>query len=247
MSSPLMRVGTGRVGTLTPEQETILSQFKTKLQETGYWNEERHDDHMLLRFLRARKFVLEDAYTMIKNYEDWRKEIDLENLVRTFQIPHANEVAKLYPRFYHNIDKQSRPVYIEQLGKVNLPALTNLLGEDGASAADKQQQTLDIMLKHFAVGYENLLNGRFPACSKVAGKHVDQCFTILDIKDVGLGQISTVLPFIKATSKIAQDYYPEMMGKVSTSSFFIFIYLFNFIFNRCSLSTLLSYSVVLGV
>lgn len=58
----------GRVGFLTPEQETTLKQFRLDLEASGTLNVERHDDHTLLRFLRARKFVLAAAKKMIDEY-----------------------------------------------------------------------------------------------------------------------------------------------------------------------------------
>lgn len=58
----------GRVGYLTPEQQSTLNQFTVELKEASLFNQERHDDHTLLRFLRARKFQLPAAGKMIADY-----------------------------------------------------------------------------------------------------------------------------------------------------------------------------------
>lgn len=209
-----MPLGSGRVGTLTPEQEKLLGEFKTKLKEANLFNEERHDDHFLLRFLRARKFVLEDSFSMLKNFEEWRVEWDVDNLVKEFKLPHEEEVTEIYPRFYHQTDNLGRPIYVEQIGKVDINKMFNVLCPDEADPKVKYEKAMNLMLKHFIVGYEALQQQRFPACSEKAGKHIEQCYTILDMKGVALSQASTVVPFVRETAKIAQDYYPEMMGKM---------------------------------
>ncbi|KAI9293830.1 hypothetical protein K502DRAFT_317811 [Neoconidiobolus thromboides FSU 785] len=209
-----MKPGTGRVGCLTGDQEQALAEFKERLTAAGIFYPERHDDHFLLRFLRARKFNLDAAFEMLSNFENWRKEWDVDNLVKEYKLPHEEEVTAIYPRFYHQVDKMGRPLYIEQIGKVNVNKMFDILCPDEKDANVKYDKALNLMLKHFIVGYEILQNKKFPACSEKAGKHIEQCYTILDLKDVALSQATTVLPFVKETAKIAQDYYPEMMGKM---------------------------------
>ncbi|KAJ9085268.1 cytosolic factor, phosphatidylinositol/phosphatidylcholine transfer protein [Entomophthora muscae] len=113
-----MPEGSGRVGSLTSEQEEVLADIKVKLREAGLLNEKRHDDHFLLRFLRARKFNLENAFTMLKNFEEWRVEWEVDRLVEEFKLPYEETISELYPRFYHQVDRIGRPIYCEQLGKV---------------------------------------------------------------------------------------------------------------------------------
>lgn len=215
MSSPVpMPLGSGRVGTLTADQEKVLEEFKVKLREANLFHEVRHTDYFLLRFLRARKFSIEDAFLMLKNFEEWRKEWDVDTLVKEFKLPCEEEVTELYPRFYHQTDNQGRPIYCEHIGKVDINKMFNVLCPDETDSKVKYDKAMNLMLKHFIVGYERLLDQRFPACSEKAGKHIEQCYTILDMKGVALSQASTVVPFVRETAKIAQDYYPEMMGKM---------------------------------
>lgn len=39
-----------------------------------------YNDHFLLRYLRARKFKLDDTIKMFKDYINWRKENDVDNI-----------------------------------------------------------------------------------------------------------------------------------------------------------------------
>ncbi|KAL1920819.1 uncharacterized protein VTP21DRAFT_11454 [Calcarisporiella thermophila] len=192
---------TGRVGLLTPAQQTALTRFKDEIQKEGLYDEKRHTDHLLLRFLRARKFDHELTMTMFRNCEQWRKEFRVEELVRNFDFPEGERIARIYPRYYHKIDRLGRPIYVEHLGKIDINEMFQITTEDR-------------MIQAFVVSYEGLMNERFPACSLLAGRNIEQCFTILDLQGLSLMQVPSALGFIRRTSAIAQDYYPEMMGKM---------------------------------
>ncbi|KAL1917368.1 uncharacterized protein VTP21DRAFT_5024 [Calcarisporiella thermophila] len=200
-SAALSYGGTGRLDTLTPMQEVALERFRSELQQGGYFDPSRHDDHCLLRFLRARKFDLDATKAMFIACEKWRKEFGVDKLVKEFEFPEAEKIAKIYPRYYHKTDRIGRPIYIEHLGNIDVNELFKITTEDR-------------MLKQFVVGYEKLINQRFVACSAKAGRHIEQSFTIMDLKGVKMMNITTVLGFVRLTSSIAQDYYPELMGKM---------------------------------
>ena len=56
----------------------------------------------------------------------------------------------------------------------------------------------------------------FPICSAVAGKRIEKSVTILDLKGVSLMSLffGKVKTFTKIATKIAQDYYPEILGQL---------------------------------
>ena len=55
------KVYSGFMGDTSPEQDQCLTQFKEFVQATETNKEGRFDDYDLLRFCRARKFVLADV------------------------------------------------------------------------------------------------------------------------------------------------------------------------------------------
>lgn len=75
------------------------------------------------------------------------------------------------------------------------------------------------MLQYYAVLYETLLTTIFDGCTKAKIKaggednRVTQTITILDLKHVKLGSASKAYDFVKPVSAMAQNNYPEILGK----------------------------------
>jgi hypothetical protein len=95
--------------------------------------------------------------------------------------------------------QDGRPVYIEQYGKIDLNAMYKIT-------------TGDRMLQNLVVEYEKVADPRLPACSRKAGKLLETCCTIMDMKGVGVSRIPSVYGYVKQASAISQDHYPERLG-----------------------------------
>ena len=182
------------VETLTPEERKTLEQFKTSVE--GNW-----DDVTLCRFLRARKFVIEKSLEMFNNYLRWRQENDLAN-IHTYEFPEATPIKEFYPHGFHKTDRLGRLIYIERYGSLDMDRIFALTNEER-------------MIKYYIREYESMVTLRLPSCAVAAGHPVEQSLTILD-----LGGSSTklmkkkVYNFIKLASGVAQDYYPEILGRM---------------------------------
>jgi hypothetical protein len=74
------------------------------------------------------------------------------------------------------------------------------------------------LLRYYIYGYERLLHVIFPHLTKQSGKHIEQSVTILDLDGLAFSTIiskrAEIQQFLKLTSAIAQDNYPEIMGKL---------------------------------
>jgi len=90
-----------------------------------------------------------------------------------FDYPEGPKVDQYYPQFYHKTDKDGRPVYIEQMGKLDINALYKLT-------------TQERQLKHLVHEYELFLGDRLPACSAQTGTLVETSCTILDLYNAGI-------------------------------------------------------------
>ncbi|KAI9754081.1 MAG: cytosolic factor, phosphatidylinositol/phosphatidylcholine transfer protein [Chaenotheca gracillima] len=196
-TSPVVQ--TGHPGHTTKEQEAQVHQLRMGLEQAGC--KDRLDTLTLLRFLRARKFNVDLSKQMFLDCEKWRKEFGVEDLVKNFQYEEKSKVFEYYPQYYHKTDKDGRPVYIEQLGNVDLTAMYKIT-------------TADRMLQNLVVEYEKCADPRLPVCSRMSGQLVETCCTIMDLKGVGLGKARQVFGYVQQASGISQNYYPERLGKL---------------------------------
>ena len=70
------------------------------------------------------------------------------------------------------------------------------------------------MLKFHVQEYERAMRYIVPACSLIAGRHVDQTMAIMDVKGVGLRHLTgEVKGILSAITSIDQANYPETLGK----------------------------------
>ncbi|MCO5589685.1 hypothetical protein L7F22_043653 [Adiantum nelumboides] len=191
---------TGRPGHLDPGQEHQLKKFRQVIEEKGIYNPERHDEACLCRFLRARKWDFDASLAMFEASEQWRKDFKVDELYHNFEYPEKEKVDEIYPQYYHKTDNEGRPVYIEQLGKLDLKALY-------------QVTTPERQLQKLVVEYEKFQRERLPVCSHDRGELVETSCTIMDLKNVGISQFWKVSGYVQQASNIGQHYYPETMGK----------------------------------
>lgn len=95
--------------------------------------------------------------------------------------------------------QDGRPVYIEQMGKLDLNKLFSV------TTPERQVQRL-------VVEYEKFLRQRLPVCTALRddGLIVDTSCTIIDLAGVGVSQFWKVKHLVQEASNIGQNYYPGL-------------------------------------
>ncbi|KIJ64446.1 hypothetical protein HYDPIDRAFT_28391 [Hydnomerulius pinastri MD-312] len=208
---------------LTPQQAETLETFRRQLFEEGILHDGDSigtDDRTLLRFLRARKFNLNESKKMIKNCQHWRQTIsgvgidELYKRLDPYDYPGREEVFKSWSMYFHKTDKKGRPLNIQFFGGLNLPELYKHI------TPEKHWEAI-------VVNADSLTREVLPAASRAAGHQVEHAFVIVDLKGFGLSQFWQVKSLAQASFQISQDYFPETMGQlaiVNAPSSFTFIW-----------------------
>lgn len=104
--------------------------------------------------------------------------------------------------FVHLKDKFGRPIYINEVGKINVDQLLKVT-------------TIERMIQFHVYEWEKLIRDMYPKCSSHVGHKVFQSFSIVDLKGLSYKQFNkTTRSFLKQITKIDQEYYPEHLGQM---------------------------------
>lgn len=132
-----------------------LNQFRRELEAAGC--KERLDDATLLRFLRARKFDIAASKKMFLDCEKWRRDFGTDELPSTFRYEEKPQVFKYYPQYYHKYDVDGRPVYIEQLGHIDLAAMYKITTEE--------RMMQNLVYEYEVYAQTRLVRASYPQCA----------------------------------------------------------------------------------
>ncbi|KAK4056238.1 cytosolic factor, phosphatidylinositol/phosphatidylcholine transfer protein [Microbotryomycetes sp. JL221] len=201
LKSPEVPVALSTMPKLTStDKYAVLDKFKQELAAEGFYDSMKHDDAWLLRFLSARDYDLTKAKKMWIDSQNWRVEFGVDELYDSFEFKESVEVDKWFPRFYHKVDKDGCPIYVQQVGKLDMKQL------------DKHT-SMDRLTQHLVVEYEHCHRVRWPTCTRIKGRLVETTCTILDCKGVSLTQFWKIRHQIQTAAIMSQNNYPSTMGR----------------------------------
>ncbi|KAK0722653.1 CRAL-TRIO domain-containing protein, partial [Lasiosphaeria miniovina] len=213
----------GHLGFLSGEEEEALRSFKVFLEEKGYFKSSppSHDDQTLLRFLRARKWAIHDAFQQFKDTEDWRERNQLDVLYDTIDLEAYEQARGLYPQWTGRRDKRGIPLYvfeIRHLESKTIAAYEKSAADARDSKAETDGSTPTKLLRLFAL-YENLTRFVQPMCTQLpdrdsAGAPITLSTNIVDVTGVSLRMFWNLKNHMQAASQLATAHYPETLDRI---------------------------------
>ncbi|CAK7203164.1 hypothetical protein SEUCBS139899_005894 [Sporothrix eucalyptigena] len=220
----------GHVGYLSESEAIAFAEFKTYLVEQGAYTPKTetspasHDDPTLLRFLRARRWVVADAYKQFKETEDWRADNSLNILYDTIDLEAYEQSRRLYPQWTGRRDKRGIPLYLFEIRHLDSKTISayektanNTYSKaPPSSASDKTPAKL---LRLFAL-YENLTRFAQPLCTEMPDRDyavttpITLSTNIVDVSGVSLRQFWNLKGHMQAASTLATAHYPETLDRI---------------------------------
>ncbi|KAK0160330.1 hypothetical protein PV328_007754 [Microctonus aethiopoides] len=185
------------LGKLDLMQESKLLRLRQSIQELR--GASVPNDATLLRFLRAREFMVDKAKEMLTQSLHWRKKYQIDKLLEEYEAPRV--IKDYFPGGWHHCDKDGRPLYILRLGQMDVKGLLKSIAED------------ELLLLALHICEEGL--SLTEEATNILGHPVSQWCLLIDLE--GLNMRHLWRPGIKALLRIieiVEANYPETMGRV---------------------------------
>ncbi|TPX08515.1 uncharacterized protein E0L32_010002 [Thyridium curvatum] len=213
----------GHIGHLSEDEEKAFAEFKAYIAEQGVYKPgppPSHDDPTLLRFLRARRWVVLDAYKQFKETEDWREANQLDVLYDSIDLDAYEQSRRLYPQWTGRRDRRGIPLYLFEIRHLDSKTIANYekTAEATYSRAHTDGKTPPKLLRLFAL-YENLTRFAQPLCTELTDRdHSNVPITlstnIVDVSQVSLKQFWNLKGHMQAASQLATAHYPETLDRI---------------------------------
>lgn len=217
----------GHLGHLTPEEETAFANFKTQLAEQGLYRPgppaPSHDDTVLLRFLRARRWVQADAVKQFKDTEEWRASVHIDVLYDTIDVDAYDESRQLYPQWTGRRDRRGIPVYLFEIKYLDSKTISRYEKSVNATYSkapppQDEAKTPSKLIRLFAL-YENLTRFVQPLCTQLTDRdHAQTPITLstnlVDVSGVSLKQFWNLKGHMQIASQLATAHYPETLDRI---------------------------------
>ncbi|XP_041457499.1 SEC14-like protein 2 [Lytechinus variegatus] len=186
----------GILSDLSAKQADALNAMRSNLHDVL---QEDHDDHCLLRFLRARRFNVKKAEDNFRRDLEWRIKNRIDSIHEWYEIPEA--CLKYWPGGATGLDKEGHVVWICPLGNVDPKGLLY-----SVKAGDIIKTNISIL--------ERLQNEQ-KVISRKLGRHIEGVTFIVDLEHLNAGHIwkpgMTVMTEVAA---LFEEHYPEIIHKM---------------------------------
>ena len=190
---------------------TLRSEFRNRDESfrntVMCFGEEEGETYALCRWLRARKFNLDDTFLLIDEAKEERKEALKHDFYPDADAALGSPVStyiELYPQFYHGHAKNGCPLYISKPGLINYNAMECVA-------------TLEGLVKfHWNVMHHDFRKRLVEMKEKFGSKFTKfSCVCVLDLEGLSASSMNRhVMEIIKVQSRIDNLCYVETLSKM---------------------------------
>eukprot|EP00602_Paraphysomonas_sp_CaronLab_P010113 CAMPEP_0185029586 /NCGR_PEP_ID=MMETSP1103-20130426/15977_1 /TAXON_ID=36769 /ORGANISM="Paraphysomonas bandaiensis, Strain Caron Lab Isolate" /LENGTH=1340 /DNA_ID=CAMNT_0027564389 /DNA_START=389 /DNA_END=4408 /DNA_ORIENTATION=+ len=200
----------GYYGSLTEPQSRDLESLEQWVLDEGIDTTDLalhslHPHLILLRYLRANKWVVSKTKAHILRNLQWREDMDVKGLCA--QVPdeilgcEIGDLVEVFPHWQSGVDKHGRPVLYKQYN--NSMDASKILG----------MSSLEAVTRYHIWEQEACMKLCYES-SKKTGYIVETVTAVIDVKGMQLYQVTRdFLGIIKAIADIDQNQYPETLGQ----------------------------------
>ncbi|CAH0556097.1 unnamed protein product [Brassicogethes aeneus] len=173
---------------LEDDKKFMLMKFRRSVMDIAQPN---HDDHFLLRWLRARSWNPEAAEKMLRNSMKWRTQWEVDGALKTWNPPEA--VALYHPSGTCGTDREGAPVIVVPFAGLDIIGLLN-----SVSRQDLVRTTIQVLEYNLEMAQET---------------GARQVVVVFDMEDFNLRQYAW-RPAAEVVISLIQMYeanYPEIL------------------------------------
>lgn len=191
---------------INEEQLRCVNSLKILIDSEGLeFSDDEVEFFKLLRFLRARKFNVEQAMAMIRADCHWRRDVvGYDLILEDAQDVLGCDLARVYqyfPTWLQGFDKQHRPVSYRQFGKFEIWQILQLT-------------SFQSLVRFHAWESEMAIRQMFSK-SREMGINVETFVCVVDAQGWGVRlATSDAFAFIKSMADTDAAHYPERLGRL---------------------------------
>ncbi|XP_049528504.1 SEC14-like protein 2 isoform X2 [Dermacentor silvarum] len=180
---------------LSASERATLDQFRAAVADLSLpWTE----DWYLLKWLRARKFNVDDAKKMLHEHIDWRKQHQVDTILEDYEVPTL--FLQYCPGGFVECGLGGQPVYITPLGSTDIKGLL-----EAAPRSD--------LIRHLIYILETQEELKRRISLQNGGRRIDTMYVVADMEGFSFWQLSSieVVSAISEAVRLYEANYPEIL------------------------------------
>ncbi|XP_049528505.1 SEC14-like protein 3 isoform X3 [Dermacentor silvarum] len=159
---------------LSASERATLDQFRAAVADLSLpWTE----DWYLLKWLRARKFNVDDAKKMLHEHIDWRKQHQVDTILEDYEVPTL--FLQYCPGGFVECGLGGQPVYITPLGSTDIKGLL-----EAAPRSD--------LIRHLIYILETQEELKRRISLQNGGRRIDTMYVVADMEGFSFWQLSSI-------------------------------------------------------